>query len=77
MASTARPQIRTIRPGRPVAKPSPQEALRKIAALIENHMTDEGLSEKEKNAKVALFASLVDEEIIAKTTQSATASKRR
>jgi hypothetical protein len=40
-------------------------------------MTDEGLSEKEKNAKVALFASLVDEEITGKTTRRATTSKRR
>jgi hypothetical protein len=44
--------------------------LRKIADMIENHMTSEGLSEDEKTAKVALFASLVDSEV-AKSRPSA------
>ena len=75
MASTARPQIRSIRPDGPSAKLSRRQALRKIAAIIEDHMTEEGLSEEEKNAKVALFASLVDGEITGKMTRHATVSK--
>jgi hypothetical protein len=76
MASTARAKIQTIRSGRPEVKLSRKQALREIAAIIEKHMTDEGLSEKEKNAKVARFASMVDEEITAKKPQRATPLKR-
>jgi N-acetylglucosamine kinase-like BadF-type ATPase len=77
MASTARPRILTIRSKKPKAKSSPEQSLREIAAIIEQHMTNEGLSEKEKNAKVAHFALLVDNEINEKTTQHAKPLKRR
>jgi hypothetical protein len=40
-------------------------------------MTDMGLTEAEKNAKVALFVSMVDEEVTEKMTLRATHSKRR
>jgi hypothetical protein len=45
--------------------------LQKIANIIEDHMSGQGLTEDEKNAKVALFSSLVDEEV-AKSHPSAT-----
>ena len=32
------------------------ESLRKMASLIEEHMTEKGWSEKEKNERVARFA---------------------
>ncbi|MGA7341460.1 MAG: hypothetical protein WBE72_01450 [Terracidiphilus sp.] len=77
MASATQPRIRANRALKLKAKPSKDSALREIAAIIEKHMTDEGLSEKEKNTKVKLFASLVDKEISERKRQSATPSKRR
>jgi hypothetical protein len=76
MASTARPRILTIRSKRSKSKSSKEQSLREIVAIIEQHMTDEGLCEKEKNAKVAKFASLVDDEISEKMMHPATPSKR-
>lgn len=43
-----------------------QVGLKKIAQIIEQHMTDMGLSEDEKNEKTALLVSLVNETITAK-----------
>jgi len=37
-----------------------QLAARKITALLEEHMASLGLSEEEKNAKIAEFAAFVD-----------------
>ena len=37
-----------------------KEALRKIASLIEAHMTERGLSEREKNRRVRRFAKRVE-----------------
>jgi hypothetical protein len=64
MATVAQPRVKTNR-----VDPRLQE----IADIIESHMTAEGLSEDEKNAKVDLFASLVDSEI-SKSGPSATHS---
>ena len=48
-----------------VAKPKPDRraAARRIAALIEQHMTDSGLSEREKNNRVKQFSKRVDKAI--------------
>jgi hypothetical protein len=40
-------------------QPSP-ESLEKMAALIEEHMTEKGMSEKEKDERVARFARCVN-----------------
>ena len=64
MATVAQPRVKTNRL---------DPRLREIADIIEGHMTAEGLSEEEKNAKVELFASLVDSEIV-KSDPSATRS---
>jgi|HubBroStandDraft_1064217.scaffolds.fasta_scaffold15901_5 hypothetical protein len=76
MASTARPRIRTVRSKAPLQASSREQALQRIAAIIEKHMSDEGLDEKEKDAKVATFAAMVDEEITVKRKQHATPLKR-
>jgi hypothetical protein len=77
MASATRPRIQAIRSHKPTVKPSRESALRKIAVILEDQMTDMGLTEAEKNAKVALFVSMVDEEVTEKMTLRATHSKRR
>ena len=43
-----------------------QEALRRIAALIEDKMTQQGLSEDEKDRRVENFARRADEAVHAK-----------
>jgi hypothetical protein len=43
-----------------------QAGLRKIAQIIEQHMTDMGLNEEEKNEKTALLMSVVNETVTAK-----------
>jgi N-acetylglucosamine kinase-like BadF-type ATPase len=75
MAGTARPRIRAIKSNRPSVDSAQERALRAIAATIEKHMNDEGMDEKEKNSRVAIFAAMVDEEISAKRMQSATPLK--
>ena len=57
----------------PIGKPaqrhgklSRKEALRKIASLIENHMTDRGLPEKEKTRRVRRFSKRVERAIAAR-----------
>jgi prolyl-tRNA synthetase len=37
-----------------------KEAARRLAAMLEEHMDEQGLSEAQKNAKVAKFAKNVD-----------------
>jgi len=52
-----------------------QEGLRKIARLLEQHMTDMGLSEREKNEKTELLMTVVKETVTAKTGDSSTHEK--
>ncbi|MGA2167394.1 MAG: hypothetical protein ABSG62_04235 [Terracidiphilus sp.] len=59
MASTTRPAIRTIRSSKPAAKPSRERAARKIVAILEDQMTEMGLTEEEKSQKTAEFAAFV------------------
>ena len=40
-------------------KASRPQAAQRIASLLEQHMSEQGLSEKEKNAKVKQFATRV------------------
>jgi hypothetical protein len=48
----------------PVAEELKREAaLQKIATIFEEQMTSLGLSEKEKNARVAAFAAFVDSKV--------------
>jgi hypothetical protein len=77
MASATRPHIRAIGPRAQVVKPSRESALQAIAAILEDQMTEMGLTEAEKNAKVALFASLVDADITEKKTLRAMPSVQR
>jgi hypothetical protein len=76
MASTARPTIRTIRTSRPSAKPSRDQALRKLARIIEDQMTDLGLNEDEKNAKTAELAAFVSDAVAARLAPHAKHAKR-
>ena len=51
---------------RALSKPDPKrkaEAARKIASLIEEHMDERGLSEREKNQRVKSFGKRVDRAI--------------
>jgi helix-turn-helix protein len=54
MATAAQPRVKTN---------LPDPRLGTIADLIESHMDSQGLTEDEKNVKVALFSSMVDAEI--------------
>jgi len=48
-----------IRPSKSKQVPSRRTALKKLAAILEKHMTERGLTEKEKNAttaKLVVFA---------------------
>jgi hypothetical protein len=54
MASVAHPRVKTK---------LPDPRLGTIADLIESHMASQGLTEDERNAKVALFSSMVDKEV--------------
>ncbi len=72
MASAAPSRIRTSRSPKPAVEPSREAALRTIARILEDQMTDMGLSEEEKNAKTALFAAMVDEKVNAKKNLDAT-----
>jgi hypothetical protein len=76
MASATRPHIRMIRSRKPAGRPSRESALKTIVAILEDQMTDMGLNEEEKNAKVALFASLVDGDLTGKETLHATLSSQ-
>lgn len=48
---------------KPKPKPDRRTAARRIAALIEQHMTESGLSEREKNNRVKQFSKRVDKAI--------------
>jgi len=50
-------------PTTPARKTSREEAAKKIAGILEEHMTNAGLSEKEKNARVKKFSDRVDNAI--------------
>ena len=76
MASTARPSIRTIRSAKPKAKPSREEALRRIARILEDQMTDLRLSEEEKNAKTAELVAFVSDATASKLAPRAKHSKQ-
>jgi hypothetical protein len=77
MASATRPRIQAVHSLKPRVESSREGALRKIAAIIEDQMAEMGLTEAEKNAKVALFASLVDADVTKKKRLRATPSKQR
>ena len=67
-STVVRSQAKVARKAQPKAAGSRREAaLRRIANIIEGQMTADGLSEEEKNARVDLFASLVDREVSEKT----------
>jgi hypothetical protein len=76
MASTARPTIRTTRTSKPAAKPLRDQALRKIARILEDQMTDMGLNEDEKNAKTAELVAFVSDVVTAKLAPHAKHAKR-
>lgn len=48
------------------SKSKRENALRKIANILENYMTEMGLSEAEKNAKTAQLVEMVSEAVTAK-----------
>jgi len=76
MVSTARPRIRTIHSSKPAAKPSREQALRKIAGILEDQMTDMGLNEEEKNAKTAELVAFVSDAVTSKLAPLAKHSRR-
>lgn len=76
MASATRPHIRMIRSRKPAVKPSRECSLRKIVAILENQMTDMGLSEEEKNAKTAELVASVSDAVTSKLAPHAKLAKR-
>jgi hypothetical protein len=52
-------------------EPSREDALRKIAAIVEDQMTEMGLSEEEKNAKTAEFVAFVSDVVASKLAPDA------
>jgi oligoribonuclease (3'-5' exoribonuclease) len=66
MASATRPHLRTVGSRESVAITSRESALRKIAAICEDQMTEMGLSEEEKNAKTAEFVAFVSQAVTSK-----------
>ena len=60
MAGTARSRI-YVRPSKSSMRPSRKNALKKIARILEDQMTDMGLSEEEKNAKTAELVAFVSD----------------
>ena len=71
MASATRPRIRTAGSRRLAVKPSRELALQKIVAILEDQMTDMGLTEEEKNAKTAELVESVSEAVTSKLAPSA------
>ena len=71
MASASRPRIQAIRPLKPIARSSRESALRKIASIVEDQMTEMGLSEEEKNAKTAEFVAFVSDVVASKLAPDA------
>lgn len=60
MASPARSQIR-VSSAKSKKKTSREDALRRIAKILEDQMTDMGLSEEEKNVKTAGLVAFVSD----------------
>jgi hypothetical protein len=52
-----------------------QEGLRKIAQILEKHMSDMGLSEEDKNKRTELLMTVVEETINARSSKSSSRSK--
>jgi hypothetical protein len=73
MKSNVRPFIK-LRQSK--AKTSRQKALRKIATLLEDQMTEDRLSEKEKNAKTADLAALAADVVASRLAPHSKRSKR-
>jgi hypothetical protein len=69
MASKARPAIRTIRSSKSTLKGPRASAARKIVAILEDQMTEMGLTEEEKNQKTAEFAAFVKDAVSAHAKQ--------
>jgi len=61
MASATRPHIQAIRSLQPPVNLSREMAARKIVAILEDQMTEKGLTEEEKNQKTAEFAAFVSD----------------
>ena len=76
MASAARSQIRTIRSRKPAVRTSRESSLQKIVAILEDQMTDMGLSEEEKNAKTAELVASVSDAVTSKLAPHAKPVKR-
>jgi hypothetical protein len=51
---------RVAAPSQREKRPSRQEAMSRIASLVETHMTERGFSEEEKNQRVEKFRKRVD-----------------
>lgn len=76
MATQARTRVQTVRSSKPQAKPTREQALRKIAEILEGQMTDMGLSEQEKNAKTAELAAFVSDAVTSKLAPDAKQPKQ-
>ena len=61
MASPTRARIGKTGSAKPVVKSSRRNALRKIANILEGHMSEMGLTEQEKNAKTAELVAFVSD----------------
>jgi hypothetical protein len=73
MKSNVRPFTR-LRPSK--GKPSRQKALRKLATILEDQMTENGLTEEEKNAKTADLAAFAAEVAASRLAPHSKRSKR-
>jgi hypothetical protein len=71
MASATRPHLRAAGSRKLAVKPSRERALQKIVAILEDQMTDKGLSEEEKNAKTAELVASVSDAVTSKLAPSA------
>ena len=77
MASATRPHIRTVGSRKLAVKPSRESALQSIVAILEDQMTDRGLSEEEKNAKTAELVASVSDAVTLKLAPHARHLTRR
>jgi hypothetical protein len=71
MASATRSHIRTAGSRRLAVNPSRELALQSIVAILEDQMTDMGLTEEEKNAKTAELVASVSDAVTSKFAPSA------
>jgi hypothetical protein len=76
MATAARSRVRAIHPHKTTATPSREQALRKIARILEDQMTDMGLTEEEKNAKTAELVSFVSDAVASKLAPNSKPSRQ-